>query len=92
MVTGTATVTVTLDTANTLILEGDVGIHYSGSSGSLTVGPGAAASLSVSAPSAAMAGTGFRVTITGSDQFGNGYSGQVTLTASDNQTTSCPPP
>ncbi len=40
----------------------------------------------MSAPSTATAGTGFSVTITGVDQAGNGYSGTVTLSASDNQT------
>ncbi len=55
-------------------------------SASFTINPAAAASLNVNAPSTATAGTGFSVTITGVDQGGNGYSGTVTLSASDGQT------
>ncbi len=56
-----------------------------GSAG-FTVGSAAVASLSVSAPGTVPAGTGFSVTVTGSDQYGNSYDGSVTLSASDNQT------
>jgi hypothetical protein len=57
----------------------------------LTINPGALYQFAVSAPATAIAGTGFRVTITAQDSCGNtvtGYSGRVTLTSSDNQTLS----
>ncbi len=55
-------------------------------SSSFTVASAAATSLAVSAPGSATAGTGFSVTITGSDQYGNGYDGNVSLSANDSQT------
>ncbi len=87
LVNGTATVNVTLDKADTLTLSATSG-SVSGSSGSITVSSAVAASLAVSAPSTATAGAGFSVTVTGTDQYGNGYDGTVTLSASDNQTVS----
>jgi hypothetical protein len=51
----------------------------------LTVNPGAAASITVSAPSKATAGTGFSVTITAKDMYGNGVNGPVSLSSSDGQ-------
>jgi FKBP-type peptidyl-prolyl cis-trans isomerase 2 len=87
-VSGVATVTVTLDTADSLTLTATSGaIHGSGSS--TAVSPGAAAAFVVTEPATATAGTSFTITITAQDAFGNtvtGYAGSVTLTASDGQT------
>ncbi len=57
-----------------------------GSSGSITVEPASAASLSVTAASPETAGTPFTVTVTADDPYGNtatGYSGTVHFTSSD---------
>jgi Ca2+-binding RTX toxin-like protein len=83
---GTATVKATLNTADALTLKATSG-SLSGVSGNIAVSP-AVASFAVSAPSTATAGTGFSVTITALDPFGNvvsGYNGPVTLTSSDGQ-------
>ena len=58
----------------------------SGTSASIAVDPAAAASFTVSAPGSATAGTGFGVTVTAHDAYGNvatGYTGTVHLTSSD---------
>lgn len=49
----------------------------------LTVKPAAITALGVTAPSTATAGTGFLVTITAKDAFGNPYSGTLALSSSD---------
>jgi hypothetical protein len=55
----------------------------------LVVNPGAATTLSISAPASATAGTGFSVTISAYDNYGDlvtGTSGTVSFTSSDGQT------
>jgi hypothetical protein len=57
----------------------------------LLVNPGAISTFLLSAPSTVTAGTGFSVTVTAKDTYGNtatGYSGTVALTSSDGQTLS----
>ncbi len=84
---GKATATVSLDTADTLALTATSG-STTGTSGTITNSPAAAASFVVSAPATATVGIGFAVTITAKDVFGNtaaGWSGGVTLTSSDGQ-------
>jgi Ca2+-binding RTX toxin-like protein len=84
---GTATVALTLNTPNGVTLTATAGT-LKGTSGTITVSPAVAAFV-VSTPTAAMAGTGFAVTITAVDRFGNavaGYNGPVTLASSDGQT------
>jgi Ca2+-binding RTX toxin-like protein len=86
---GTATVEVTLNTPNSLILTATSG-KLTGTSGTIAVSP-AVASFVVSAPTAVRAGTGFAVSITAVDRFGNtvsGYNGPVTVASSDGQTIS----
>ena len=56
--------------------------------GSISVGPGAAASLVVSAPASATAGSAASISVTAKDVYGNvatGYTGTVALTSSDSQ-------
>jgi predicted outer membrane repeat protein len=84
---GTATATLTLNVAHSVTLTASAG-SLRGTSTSILVSSAAVASFSVSAPSTATAGTGFQVTITAKDQYGNtvsNYSGPVTLTSSDGQ-------
>src|SRR5207248_3048384 len=80
---GTATITVTLNTAHTVVLTA-VAAGVGGSSSAITVNP-AVTSLTFSAPATATAGTGFPVTLTAKDAFGNGYTGPVKLPSSDGQ-------
>jgi Ca2+-binding RTX toxin-like protein len=90
---GSATVTATLNTANTVTLTAGAGL-VQGASGAIAVGPAAAATFTVSAPGTVAAGAGSVVTLTAKDAFGNtvtGYSGPVTWTSSDGQTVSVTP-
>ncbi len=96
LINGTATVPVTLATPNTVTLTATSGV--TGQSASIVVSP-PVATFAVSVPATATAGTPFNVTITAEDRSGNpvvmhqdaygntipGYSGTVTLTASDGQ-------
>jgi len=84
---GTAEATIALDTADTVTLIATSGT-IQGSSGSIIDSPAAASTFVVSAPSTAKAGTGFAVTVTAKDAFGNtvsDFQGSVTLTCSDGQ-------
>ena len=57
-----------------------------GTSGPITLGAAVASHFVVTAPAAAVAGTGFPFTVTAEDRFGNtasAYSGRVTFTSSD---------
>jgi hypothetical protein len=54
----------------------------------LTVNPGAPAVIAVSTPASATAGATFKTTVTVTDAYGNGYSGPVTLSASDGEAAS----
>jgi Ca2+-binding RTX toxin-like protein len=92
LLNGTATVPVTLNTAGGVTLKATAG-SVTGTTAGISVSP-AVASFAVSAPSAATAGTGFNVTITALDAYGNtvaGYNGPVTLTSSDGQTVTVTP-
>ncbi|HEX3450701.1 MAG TPA: hypothetical protein VHS97_20770 [Isosphaeraceae bacterium] len=85
---GTALVTVTLDTADTLSLTAAAGV-INGTSAGIRVQPAAASAFVVGAPSSAAAGTGFGVALTAKDAYGNtvsGFSGNVSFTSSDSQT------
>jgi hypothetical protein len=84
LVNGTVQAIVTLKVAHTLTLTVGDG-RIDGTSGLITVSPGVAASVVVSAPSKALAGVGFYVTLTVKDAYGNGCTGPVTLTSSDGQ-------
>ena len=60
-----------------------------GVTGGITVNPAAAASFTVSAPTTAVAGSPFSLSVTAKDAFGNvatGFNSSVTLTSSDGQT------
>ena len=84
---GTAVATITLDMADTLTLTATSGT-IQGTSGCIIDSPAAASLFVVSAPSTATAGTGFAVTVTAEDAFGNtlsDFQGSVTLTCSDGQ-------
>jgi hypothetical protein len=84
---GTATASITLDTAGTVRLMASAGAAK-GTSGSIAVSAAAAASFAVSVPATATAGKSFTVTVTARDAYGNtatGYSGAVTFTSSDGQ-------
>ena len=79
---------VAIDTANTVTLTAGVG-EVEGTTGPSQVGPAAASSFEISAPPTAAAGIPFTVTLTAKDASGmtaTGYSGQVTIASSDNQT------
>jgi Ca2+-binding RTX toxin-like protein len=86
LINGTATTAVTLNAPDRVTLKATSG-GLRGTSGTIAVSP-AVASFAVSAPGTATAGTGFGITITAVDRFGNtvsGYNGPVTLTSSDGQ-------
>src|SRR5262249_4739139 len=86
LVDGTATVMMTLDTPDTVTLTA-ASSKVTGTSTPIAVSP-AVASFAVGAPSTATAGTGFAVTITAQDRFGNtvsGYNGPVNLASSGGQ-------
>ncbi len=88
LINGTATVNVTLDTAENVTLMATAG-SASGTSGSFTVSPAVMSSFAVS-PSVTQAtvGAGFIVSIRATDAYGNTvttYNGSVTLSASDGQ-------
>ncbi len=80
LINGTATINVTLDKRDNVKLTATVGA-VSGISDTITVSSAALASGSISAPGTATAGTAFSVTVTGTDQYGNGYDGTVSLLA-----------
>jgi hypothetical protein len=88
LVNGTATLNLTLKTADALMLTATAG-DVTGSSGNITVSPAAAASLTVSTSSAAVAGSGFITVVMAWDAYGNlatGYNGTATLASDDGQT------
>ncbi len=87
LVNGVGTAVVTLDQADTLTLQANLNGTV-GKSNSFTVYPGGLASLAVSAPSTATAGTAFSVRVTALDAFGNtltDFTGWVVLLSSDGQ-------
>ena len=87
---GVWTGSVVLDVVGSVTLAATNG-SATGTSGTVKVGPALAASFVVTAPSTVTAGTGFSVTITAFDAFGNvatTTTGPVTLTSSDGQTVS----
>ena len=87
LVNGTATVAVTLNTPDTLTLNAASG-SLEGSSSNIDITP-PVTSFSVSAPTQAVAGSPFSVTVEGIDQYGNivsGFDGPVGVTCSDMQT------
>ncbi len=84
---GVAVDTVALYTADTLTLTVAAGATK-GTSAAIRVNPAGASAFVVNAPSSAMAGAGFGVTLTAKDAYGNtvtGFGGNVTLTSSDGQ-------
>ena len=84
---GTAVATITLDRADTVALTATSGT-ISDTSGTIIDSPAAATQFVVNAPTTATAGTGFAVTVTAADAFGNtvsDFQGSVTLTCSDGQ-------
>ncbi len=84
---GTAVATITLDRADTVTLTATSGT-ISDTSGTIIDSPAAATQFVVNAPTTATAGTGFAVTVTAADAFGNtvsDFQGSVTLTCSDGQ-------
>src|SRR5208337_3701637 len=84
---GTAEATITLDRADAVTLTATLGT-IQGASGRILDSPAAASLIVVSAPSTATAGTGFAITVTARDAFGNratGFDDGVTLTSSDGQ-------
>lgn len=88
---GVATVNATLDKAGDATLKATAGSVTSSGHDGIIVEPAAATSFSISAPSSETAGTGFTVTVTAHDPYGNiatGYSGTATLTSSDGETVS----
>jgi len=85
---GTGTFSATLKTAGTQTITATDTIlgSITGTSGNINVGAGAAASLTVSAPGSATAGSAFNFTVTAKDAFGNtatGYAGTVHFTSTD---------
>ncbi len=87
---GKATVSVTLDTADTTTLVASQG-SVKGTSGSLTVKPAAAASFALNYDIVATAGSPFGLVVTALDAYGNiatGYHGTATITSGDGQTVS----
>jgi Calpain family cysteine protease len=84
---GMAATTVSLTSAGTLTLIARSGTAQ-GTSASIAVSPGTVSAFSVSAPTAALVATGFTVTVTAEDSFGNtvtGFGGSATMTSSDGQ-------
>jgi hypothetical protein len=90
MINGTATVSVTLYSADTLKLTASLGATQ-GTSGNITVSPGAATSFSFGGSTMGLgvtAGTPFLVAVTAQDAYGNtvtGYNGVAQLKCSDGQ-------
>ena len=85
---GVAIDTVALTTVDPLTITAAAG-SIKGTSNGVSVKPAAASAFLVVAPANATAGTAFIVTLTAKDAYGNnatGFSGSVTLTASDGQT------
>jgi hypothetical protein len=85
---GVGTFSVTLKTAGnqTITATDTVTGSLTGTSSSITVNPGAAASFTVAATSPQTAGVAFNVTVTAKDQFNNiatGYSGTVHFSSTD---------
>jgi hypothetical protein len=85
---GTATTALTLDRADTLKLAAGNGV-IGGYSGLITVSP-AAMPVVISTPSTVTAGIAFATTVTIKDAYGNGYTGPVSLRASDGQSLNVP--
>ena len=84
---GVAVETVALYTADTLTLTVAAGATK-GTSAAIRVNPAGASAFVVNAPSSAMAGAGFGVTLTAKDAYGNtvtGFGGNVTLASKDGQ-------
>ena len=86
---GVATLTVTLKTAGSQsVAAADTRTGSITGGASTTVSPAAASVFAVSGATAETAGTGFNVTVTAKDAYGNtatGYTGTVKLTSSDGQ-------
>ena len=85
---GTGSVSATLKTAGgqTLSATDTAAGSVTGTSGTITVTPGAATRFAVSAPASAAAGVGFAYTVTALDGFGNvatGYAGTAHFTSTD---------
>ncbi|HEX3450700.1 MAG TPA: hypothetical protein VHS97_20765 [Isosphaeraceae bacterium] len=86
-VKGVAIETIVLYTADTLTLTAAAGA-IKGTSAGISVKPAAASVFAISAPTRAMAGTGFNVMLTAKDAYGNtvtGFSGNVNFASSDGQ-------
>ena len=84
---GSRVFTATLKTAPSQTVSVTDGTHNA-TTGSISVGPGPAASYVVSGPASATAGSGVSVTVTAKDAYGNvatGYTGTVSLTSGDAQ-------
>jgi hypothetical protein len=87
---GTFTVQLRKAGAQTLTVKDTARPALTGTSGAINVSPGAASKLSISAPSTAGSGLGFRFTVTALDQFGNkatNYGGTVHFSSSDGTAT-----
>ncbi|MDR3706807.1 MAG: SBBP repeat-containing protein [Capsulimonadaceae bacterium] len=85
---GTSTFSATLKTAGsqTITATDATTSSITGTSGTITVGPGAATHFTLSAPSTATAGTALSFTVTAFDAYGNtatGYGGTVGFTSTD---------
>ena len=79
----------TLETAGTRTITATSGA-VTGQSGGITVNPGAATTLSVSAPGSVNSGVGFVATVTAKDAYANtatGYTGTVTFSSTDGAAT-----
>jgi hypothetical protein len=87
---GSGTFSATLKTAGnqTITATDTVNSSVTGSTSNITVNPGAASSLTLSAPPSVSVGLSFNVTVTAKDALGNiatGYAGTVQFTSSDGQ-------
>jgi hypothetical protein len=88
LASGTRTFTVTLKTAGsqTVTATDTVATALSGTCTAIGVSPAAASVLQISAPASAAAGSGFSVTVTAKDPYGNtasGYAGTVAFSSTD---------
>jgi uncharacterized repeat protein (TIGR02059 family) len=84
---GSHVLTVTLKTTPSQTVSATDGTHNA-TTGSISVGPGAAASFALSGPASTTAGTSVSIGVTAKDAYGNvatGYTGTVGLTSSDAQ-------
>ena len=83
---GSFSVTLKTDGTQTITATDTLTTSVTGTSGDISVVPGPATHLSVTAPATASAGTAFSITVTALDQFGNvatGYTGTVGFTSTD---------